>query len=204
MNHREIHLVILPCSYLKKLSIFFYSYAMCSLACKTCDIKILPKAVVYCKQCNLLQCIECEKQTHKSLHHNKHERFDLTQIDNEYCSIDRNHPAVFYCVTCSLLFCYRCYTQKHQEMNSKEHQIQKFLSRSGITTFESIKMDDNDDQCASVSDSARHYHREKRSANTLSQQNPSHNQYSTDPSSDDVFLLLNANEHLTVSDIFQY
>ncbi|CAF4884130.1 unnamed protein product, partial [Rotaria magnacalcarata] len=86
---------------------------------------MLSKAIVYCIQCNSLQCISCEKQMHNSGHLKHHERLNLDAINNERCSIDPSHPAVFYCSTCSLLFCYSCYESRHQNTNGSEHKLQK-------------------------------------------------------------------------------
>src|SRR5580698_787618 len=93
---------------------------------QACDSEISSKATVYCLQCNTLQCILCEKAVHQISDNKKHERLNLDEIDNEYCSINKNHPAIFYCPTCTLSFCYACYVNQHQQSDGREHKPQKF------------------------------------------------------------------------------
>ena len=67
-----------------------------------CEAEMSSKATFYCAQCNSLQCILCEKQIHENSDSIKHERLNLDEMDDEYCSVDRQHQAVFYCPTCAL------------------------------------------------------------------------------------------------------
>ncbi|CAF1118512.1 unnamed protein product [Rotaria magnacalcarata] len=98
------------------------------LACTerlACDTEMSPKATFYCIQCNSLQCVLCEKEIHENFDNKRHERLNLDEIDDEYCSIDRSHAAVFYCPTCTLLYCYSCYENKHQFSDGKNHRPKK-------------------------------------------------------------------------------
>ncbi|CAF3548356.1 unnamed protein product, partial [Rotaria socialis] len=90
-----------------------------------CDTEMSPKATFYCIQCNSLQCVLCEKDIHENFDNKRHERLNLDEIDDEYCSIDRSHAAVFYCPTCTLLYCYSCYENKHQFSDGKSHRPKK-------------------------------------------------------------------------------
>jgi len=91
----------------------------------SCDGEMSSKATFYCVQCNSLQCISCEKEIHRNLDYVKHERLNLDEIDDEFCSIDRQHQAVFYCPTCALSFCYACYENQHEHSDGREHKPQK-------------------------------------------------------------------------------
>lgn len=91
----------------------------------TCNGEMSSKATFYCPQCNSLQCISCEKKIHQQSENSKHERVNLDEMDDEYCSIDRQNPAVFYCPACALSFCYACYEDKHQHTDGREHKPQK-------------------------------------------------------------------------------
>jgi len=110
---------------------------MSSLSCaeyQACDAEVLSKAIFYCVQCNSLQCISCEKEIHQNSNYIKHERLDLDEIDDEYCSIDRRHPAIFYCPACISSFCYVCYVKQHQQSDGREHKPQKCREEQLITT----------------------------------------------------------------------
>jgi hypothetical protein len=90
-----------------------------------CEQEMSSKATFYCAQCKSLQCISCEKELHENIDNKKHERLNLDEIDDEYCSVDRTHQAVFYCPTCALSFCYSCYENQHQHSDGREHKPQK-------------------------------------------------------------------------------
>jgi zinc finger FYVE domain-containing protein 1 len=110
---------------------------MSSLSCaefQACDAKVSSKATFYCVQCNSLQCILCEKQIHGNLDNQQHERLNLDQIDDEYCSIDKQHQGVFYCPTCAASFCYACYVNQHQHSDGREHKPQKYKGGQLLTT----------------------------------------------------------------------
>ncbi|CAM4930270.1 unnamed protein product [Rotaria socialis] len=238
---------------------------MFSLMCtayQTCDSKILSEAIVYCIQCNSLQCISCEKQMHNSGHLKQHERLHLDTINNERCSIDPSHPAVFYCSTCSLLFCYSCYESRHQNTNGREHKLQKCREKqsnivendnacsqtegktiypelfstannndtqkqnhhkhSSSSTFADVPLDKYDVQFISPSDQQSDLIQTKISPNVTSQQKQnthyiskqehsndrtSHGHYQPNPAntdSNEVFLLLDGDEHLTVNSEFDF
>ncbi|CAF3510717.1 unnamed protein product [Rotaria socialis] len=238
---------------------------MFSLMCtayQTCDSKILSEAIVYCIQCNSLQCISCEKQMHNSGHLKQHERLHLDTINNERCSIDPSHPAVFYCSTCSLLFCYSCYESRHQNTNGREHKLQKCREKqsnivendnacsqtegktiypelfstannndtqkqnhhkhSSSSTFADVPLDKYDVQFISPSDQQSDLIQTKISPNVTSQQKQnthyiskqehsndrtSHEHYQPNPAntdSNEVFLLLDGDEHLTVNSEFDF
>ncbi|CAF4708027.1 unnamed protein product, partial [Rotaria sp. Silwood1] len=231
---------------------------MSSLCCTTyqaCDSKIFSKAIFYCIQCDSLQCISCEKQIHNSSNNNKHERLDLNEIADEYCSINKSHPAVFHCSTCTLSFCYSCYKNKHQHSDGREHKLlkskeeQTFITEkdnehsrieakpfypplssdehnnnihkqnnyknTAASTFADIELNNYDEHYISPSQQQNDLKQTKTSTSTISQQkqNTNHiykqekdneqlsdadyqrNQLNTD--SNEVFLLLNAQEHLT-------
>ncbi|CAF4755670.1 unnamed protein product, partial [Rotaria sp. Silwood1] len=108
------------------------SYLMCTERL-ACDTEMSSKATYYCTQCNSLQCILCEKQIHENSDNKTHERLNLDEIEDEYCSIDRNHPAVFYCPNCTLFFCYPCYENKHQYSDEKNHRPQKSKDGQNLT-----------------------------------------------------------------------
>jgi hypothetical protein len=91
------------------------------------------KATFYCVQCNSLQCMLREKDLHGNMDNIKHERLNLDEIDDEFCSIDRRHPAVFYCPTCASCFCYACYIDKHQQSDRMEHKPQKFRTERVVS-----------------------------------------------------------------------
>ncbi|CAF3400423.1 unnamed protein product [Rotaria sp. Silwood1] len=233
---------------------------MSSLCCTTyqaCDSKIFSKAIFYCIQCDSLQCISCEKQIHNSSNNNKHERLDLNEIADEYCSINKSHPAVFHCSTCTLSFCYSCYKNKHQHSDGREHKLlkskeeQTFITEkdnehsrieakpfypplssdehnnnihkqnnyknTAASTFDDIELNNYDEHYISPSQQQNDLKQTKTSTSTISEQkqNTNHiykqeklneqlsdadyqrNQLNTD--SNGVFLLLNAQEHLTVN-----
>jgi zinc finger FYVE domain-containing protein 1 len=134
------------------------------LACTerlSCQNEMSSKATFYCVQCNSLQCILCEKEIHENSTNDQHERLNLDEIDDEFCSVDRRHQAVFYCPTCVLSFCYTCYENQHQHSDGREHKPQKcregqtkpikIISSSNINTkpspssFEDIQVDDSDE-----------------------------------------------------------
>lgn len=91
----------------------------------SCENEMSSKATYYCVQCNSLQCILCEKEKHETSDNKNHERLNLDEVDDEYCSMDRTHPAVFHCPTCKLSFCYTCYEDKHQHADGRKHKPQK-------------------------------------------------------------------------------
>jgi hypothetical protein len=99
-----------------------------------CEKEMSSKATFYCAQCNSLQCILCEKQLHENPDNTKHERINLDDINDEFCSVDRQHQAVFYCPTCALLFCYSCYENRHQHSDGREHRPQKCRQDQIVTT----------------------------------------------------------------------
>ncbi|CAF0922981.1 unnamed protein product [Rotaria sp. Silwood1] len=238
---------------------------MSSLCCTTyqaCDSKIFSKAIFYCIQCDSLQCISCEKQIHNSSNNNKHERLDLNEIADEYCSINKSHPAVFHCSTCTLSFCYSCYKNKHQHSDGREHKLlkskeeQTFITEkdnehsrieakpfypplssdehnnnihkqnnyknTAASTFADIELNNYDEHYISPSQQQNDLKQTKTSTSTISEQkqNTNHiykqeklneqlsdadyqrNQLNTD--SNGVFLLLNAQEHLTVNNEFDF
>jgi hypothetical protein len=91
----------------------------------SCDGEMSSKATFYCAQCNSLQCILCEREIHQNSENTKHERLNLDEIDDEYCSVNKQHQAIFYCPTCALSFCYSCYENQHQHSDGREHKPQK-------------------------------------------------------------------------------
>jgi zinc finger FYVE domain-containing protein 1 len=91
----------------------------------SCSEEMTTKATFYCQQCNSLQCVTCEKEIHQDSDKKKHDRLNLDEVDDEYCSVNKNHQAVFYCPTCALAFCYSCYETRHQHSDGKEHKPQK-------------------------------------------------------------------------------
>ncbi|CAF1363747.1 unnamed protein product, partial [Adineta steineri] len=99
-----------------------------------CEAEMSSKATFYCTQCRSLQCILCEKEVHNNSDTKQHERLNLDEIDDEYCSVDRQHQAVFYCPTCALSFCYGCYEDQHQHLDAKTHRPQKCREEPIITT----------------------------------------------------------------------
>ena len=106
------------------------------LACTerlSCQNEMSSKATFYCVQCNSLQCILCEKDIHQQSDNLKHERINLDEMDDEYCSINRQHPAVFYCPTCASSFCYACYENQHQRSDRRVHKPQKFRQGKSAT-----------------------------------------------------------------------
>ncbi len=110
---------------------------MSSLNCaeyQACDAEMSFKAKFYCVQCNSLQCILCEKEIHQNSDNIKHERLNLDEIDDEFCSIDRRHQAVFYCPTCATSFCYACYENQHQHSDGREHRPQKCREGQMLTS----------------------------------------------------------------------
>jgi hypothetical protein len=100
----------------------------------SCDGEMSSKAKFYCVQCNSLQCILCEKEIHQNSDNIKHERLNLDEIDDEFCSIDRRHQAVFYCPTCATSFCYACYENQHQHSDGREHRPQKCREGQMLTS----------------------------------------------------------------------
>jgi len=112
---------------------------MPSLTCEeyqTCDTKTTSKATFFCLQCNSLQCILCEKEIHdENSTNDQHERLNLDEIDDEFCSVDRRHQAVFYCSTCAAAFCYSCYENQHQHSDGREHKPQKCREGQILSTI---------------------------------------------------------------------
>ncbi len=107
------------------------------LACTerlSCQNEMSSKATFYCLQCNSLQCLLCEKEIHENFNHEKHERLNLEEIDDEFCSVDRRHQAVFYCPTCALSYCYNCYENQHQHSDGREHKPQKCREGQRLST----------------------------------------------------------------------
>ncbi|CAM4913980.1 unnamed protein product [Rotaria socialis] len=100
----------------------------------SCQKEISTKAIVYCKECHSLQCRLCEKKIHKNSNNKKHERLNLDEIDNEFCSINQQHRAIFYCSTCALTFCYICYENQHQNLDRRDHKLQKYREEQRPTT----------------------------------------------------------------------
>ncbi|CAF1114250.1 unnamed protein product, partial [Rotaria sordida] len=105
-----------------------------------CQNELLSKAIIYCIQCNSLQCFLCDNEIHKNLNNNQHQRLNLDEIENEFCSIDQQHQAIFYCSTCSLSFCYNCYEKQHQQSDEREHKLQKYRDE------QSLSIKNNNDQ----------------------------------------------------------
>ena len=117
----------------KKSSISNAPYLACTERL-LCQDEMSSTAAFYCLQCSSLQCILCEKDIHKDSNNEKHERFDLNEIEDESCSIDRRHRAIFYCPTCSSSFCYNCYENQHQHADGREHKPQKYRDGQGTST----------------------------------------------------------------------
>ena len=112
------------------------------LACTerlACENDMSSKATFYCLQCNSLQCVLCEGELHQSAPNQEHERLNLDEIDDEYCSVDRRHQAVFYCPTCAASFCYLCYENQHQHSASREHKPQKCREGQLLTPKKKIR-----------------------------------------------------------------
>ncbi|CAF1611172.1 unnamed protein product [Rotaria sp. Silwood1] len=111
------------------------SYLVCTknFLCKN---ELSSKAIIYCIQCNSLLCILCDNDIHKNLNNKKHERLNLDEIDNEYCSINQQHQAIFYCLTCKLTYCYICYKNYHQKLDQQEHKLQKFKEKQILLSTE--------------------------------------------------------------------
>jgi hypothetical protein len=107
-----------------KLSVDNTPYFACTERL-SCQNEMTSKATFYCVQCKSLQCVLCEKDIHEDSNNDKHERLNLDEIDDEFCSIDRRHQAVFYCPTCAASFCYTCYENQHQHSDGREHKPQK-------------------------------------------------------------------------------
>ncbi|CAF4005033.1 unnamed protein product, partial [Rotaria sp. Silwood2] len=232
------------------------SFLSCA-AYQACDGKISSKAIFYCVQCDVLQCILCEQQIHKISNNKTHERLNVDEIDGDYCSINRSHPAVFYCSTCTLSFCYLCYKNKHKNSDGREHKLHKskeeqmFISdkdnvhsrlegkptypqlssvthdnnsykqnnykNTSASTFSDVELDNYDandilssqqqNDSKQIKNSTAIISQQKQTMNHISKGDKFHEQISdTDnqqnslnTDSNGVFLLLNAQEHLTVN-----
>ncbi|CAF4257675.1 unnamed protein product, partial [Rotaria sp. Silwood2] len=230
------------------------SFLSCA-AYQACDGKISSKAIFYCVQCDVLQCILCEQQIHKISNNKTHERLNVDEIDGDYCSINRSHPAVFYCSTCTLSFCYLCYKNKHKNSDGREHKLHKskeeqmFISdkdnvysrlegkptypqlssvthdnnsykqnnykNTSASTFSDVELDNYDandilssqqqNDSKQIKNSTAIISQQKQTMNHISKGDKFHEQISdTDnqqnslnTDSNGVFLLLNAQEHLT-------
>ena len=101
---------------------------------QACADQMSAKATFYCAQCRSMQCEACDKHVHANADMKNHQRLNLDELDDEFCSIDRNHPAVFYCPACAQTFCYRCFEDQHQHLDRKQHIPQKCREQQIVST----------------------------------------------------------------------
>ena len=92
---------------------------------RACADEMSSKATFFCAQCRNLQCAACEEDIHRQANMKNHQRLNLDEMDDEFCSVDRSHQAVFYCPSCAAAFCYKCFNDQHQYLDKKEHRPQK-------------------------------------------------------------------------------
>ena len=197
------------------------------LACTerlSCQNEMSSKATIYCLQCKSLQCLQCEKEIHENSTTDKHERLNLEEIEDEFCSIDRRHHAVFYCPTCALTFCYTCYENQHQHSDGREHKPQKYRdgqseqqtkpikivsssSKPSASSFEDIQVDEHyisSTKKKSHQTPKRHNFNEQMLLESMLDDGTNTHIFNPDlrisqSHAHKGFLLLDNNEHLTVS-----
>ncbi|CAF0817462.1 unnamed protein product [Didymodactylos carnosus] len=91
-----------------------------------CESQLTSEASYFCITCNTLQCKACENDLHKNINDNEqHERFNLSEIENELCSTNKQHHAVFYCTQCRRFYCYPCWEDQHCHGAARQHKPSK-------------------------------------------------------------------------------
>lgn len=184
-----------------------------------CQNEMSSKASIFCLQCNSLQCYSCDKDIHENIDSEQHERLNLDEIDDEFCSIDRRHSAVFFCPTCSSMFCYSCYENQHQHSDGREHKPQKFRtgqqtkpikiqsssSKPSPSSFEDVHIDEQQPtNKRSHQTPKRHNFNQQMLLESMlddgTQDSPFSNSQQVHSDLDKGFLLLDNNERLTVNE----
>ncbi|CAF4843715.1 unnamed protein product [Rotaria sp. Silwood1] len=192
------------------------SYLVCTknFLCKN---ELSSKAIIYCIQCNSLLCILCDNDIHKNLNNKKHERLNLDEIDNEYCSINQQHQAIF------LLFNIDQYETKSIKIIPSFNINNENIEPSAYS-FEDVQVNNNNDEnnlslLKQKEDSIELLIHQRDRSNSIPKQdnfnqqmllesmiddneNIQQNQFNINSSKE--FLLFDANEHLTIDDEFEF
>ena len=100
-------------------------YMSCTMN-RACKAELSSPAAFFCMQCNALQCDRCERQIHQDANQMDHKRLNLNDIDDECCSIDKNHRPALYCPACAQAFCQRCFEDQHQSADKRVHKPQAY------------------------------------------------------------------------------
>ena len=77
-----------------------------SISCSKCN-KTNPKDPNYCKECQKLYCINCNKEIHKEENNKNHKLITIEKYDF-YCICHQNDNFNAYCKTCKIDICSKC------------------------------------------------------------------------------------------------
>lgn len=100
-------------------------YMSCTVH-RACKAEFSSPAAFFCLQCNALQCERCERQIHQDAEQMDHKRLNLNDMDDECCSIDKNHRPALYCPACAQVFCRQCFKEQHQSGEKRAHNPQAY------------------------------------------------------------------------------
>ena len=84
-----------------------------SISCSKCN-KTNPKDPNYCKECQKLYCINCNKEIHKEENNKNHNLITIEKYDF-YCICHQNDNFNAYCKTCKIDICSKCTQEKLHE-----------------------------------------------------------------------------------------